>query len=48
MLLLAQAATSGIWQERLLVVASATEMHGVFVAAGPDTKAPFVQVLFIP
>lgn len=39
-----QDAASGVWHHNLLLIASPSEIYGVFVAAGPTIAAPFIEV----
>lgn len=41
---LVQNSASGIWHQNLLLTASLLEVHGVFVAADPASKAHFIEV----
>ena len=41
-----QAATDGIWQRKLLFVASPSAIHAVFVAADREKASPFIEVCF--
>lgn len=44
-----QAAASGLWHQNLLLIASLTEVHGVFVAADPSAKTHYIEVKhFLP